>query len=222
MPGAPDARSWTFAGRIAGWGTASGTRFVLGLWHGSPLGSFADVMIQRPDGERLLLAPSAEVAEFVGSTYHFDSALLTPVTVRRSTPDGPHPLRHAPTAAGEVWQVDAGRLSARLRIGRRAPLGQVLRAVPRALASAPALTYLTDPVARALLRGVRTRGSAGGGRTEYYGARDLHRITEAVTRWDGDDLGPLSPLEPRVSFGFGSAPRHPSVTDLVTTVRFAA
>ncbi len=215
MSSASRARSWRFAGRIAGWGTASGTRFVLGAWHGSPLGAFADVMVERPDGERLLLAPTAEVAEFVASTYRFDSTLLVPVTV---TAEHGQPLT-GPTAVGRTWHVEAGPLSARLRIGGRPPLGRLLRAVPPRLAAAPALTAVTDPVARVVLRGVRTRGTAGGGRTEHYGATDLHRLAAARTHWQGADLGAIHPIDPPVRFGFGSAPRRPSVTDLVTTVR---
>ena len=215
MPTDPRARSWRFTGRIAGWGTAAGTRFVLGAWQDSPLGAFADVMVERPDGERLLLAPTAEVAEFVGSTYTFDTTVLVPVRV--TTAD--RPLARTPTSTGQTWRLEAGPLTARLHVGPRPALGRVLRLVPRALATAPALTRVTDPVARVVLRGVRTRGSAGGNRTEYYGAHDLHRLTAVETRWEGEDLGPLRPIEPPVRFGFGSSPHDPSVTDLVTTVR---
>ncbi len=207
-------RAWRFTGRIAGWGTASGWRFVLGSWRRSPLGAFADVMVERPDGDRLLLAPTAEVAEFVGATYHFDDVVLAPVTVRRG-----HRAESAPTTAGETWEVAAGPLAARLELGGRPPLGLALRALPGPLAGSPAFARVTDPVAQVLLRGVRTRGTAGNGRTETYGARDLHRIVAAATSWDGTDLGPLHDLDPPVRFGFGSAPRRPSVTDLVTTVR---
>src|SRR5690606_38496854 len=104
-------------------------------------------------------------------------------------------------------------------VGPRPPLGQLLRTMPSRLAAAPALTVVTDPVARVLLRGVRTRGSAGRGRTEYSGATALHRRSAAVTSWRGEGLGPLRDLHPPVRFGFGSAPRRPSITDLVTTVR---
>jgi len=210
------SRDLRFEGRISGWGTSSGTRVVVGSWYRSPLGSFADVMVERPDGEPVLLAPTAEVAEFVGSTYRFDTTVLTPVSVTAA--DG-RSLDGTPTRAGRPWRVDAGPLAAVVRVGPRPPLGRLLRLVPRRLATAPVLTTVTDPVARVLLRGVRTRGSAGGGRTEYYGAADLHRIVAAETRWQGADLGLLGPLDPPVRFGFGSSPREPSVTDLVTTVR---
>ena len=226
MARSASSRTWKFRGRIAGWGTASGTRFVVGNWHTTPLGPFAGVMVQRPGGERLLLAPSAEVAEFVTATYEFDAVEPVTVTARRYASEPAAPMRlaqplppGAPTSAGEWWQIEAGPLSARLRIGTRAPLGWMLRALPSALAEAPWFSYLTDPIARVVLPGVRTRGSAGGGRREYYGANDLHRLDDAITTWDGEDLGAMVPIEPPVEFGFASAPARPSVTDLVTTVR---
>lgn len=71
---------------------------------------------------------------------------------------------------------------------------------------------------RALLRGVRTRGSAGPGRTEHYGATDVRALVAAQTRWDGTSLGDLHDVVPPVRFGFGSTPPRPSVTDVVTTI----
>ena len=73
-------------------------------------------------------------------------------------------------------------------------------------------------MARLALRGVRTRGSAGQGRTETYGATDHHRIDAAQGTWRGRDLGALAPVLPEPGFGFGSTPSAPSVTTLVTTV----
>lgn len=192
---------------------------MVGAWRNSPLGSFTDVMVQHPDGERVLLAPSAEVADFVTSTYRFDRTVLTPVLLQRTDTAGHSLPDSAVTRSGERWNIEAEPLTACLTLGPRASLGWLLRAVPRRLASAPAFTHLTDPAARALLRGVRTRGTARAGRREYYGATDLHRMVSAETSWEGEALGPLGPLTPPVRFGFGSAPRRPGVTDLVTTVR---
>ena len=61
-----------FSGQIAGMGSEEGTRVVIGRWADSPFGSFADVMIERPDGHRVLLAPTTQVATFVAQTYTFD------------------------------------------------------------------------------------------------------------------------------------------------------
>ena len=163
-------------------------------------------MIAEPDGTRLLLAPDDEVAGFVAGTYTFDRVEVGPVSIGRS---------------GSTVQVRAGTLDLTYDVGRRAPLGRLLRLVPPALATSPAWSRVTDPVARSLLRGVRTRGSAGGGRTEVYGATDLHLIDRMRGTWEGRSLGDLGPVTPDPGFGFGSTPPAPSVTTLVTTVRDA-
>lgn len=196
-----------FDGWIAGIGTASGLRAVVGIWPRSPLGAFTDVMVEHSDGHRLLLAPSAEVAEFVAATYTFDEVRIGPV---RSRTDGTH------------WEVDAAPLAVAFAVGRRPALGALLRAVPRRLAVAPAWISAIDVVARRVLPGVRTRGSAGGGREEFYAALDLHRITAAAVRWEGVDRGPLAPVDPPVRFGFGSTPRSPALTRVTTIVRSSA
>ncbi len=192
-----------FSGRIAGVGTASGVRVVVGRWDASPLGHFTDVMLAEADGRRVLLAPSVEVAEFVTATYTFDRVDVGPVEVADD---------------GADWVLSAPGLALRLTPGRRLPLGRLLRVVPRRLATAPAWAAVTDPVARLFLRGVRTRGTAGNGRREYYGATDLHAVEAIEGAWRGVPLGVLAPVEPEPGFGFGSTPRTPSVTTLVTTV----
>jgi len=192
-----------FDGAIAGIGTRSGVRVVVGDWPRSPFGPVADVMIERPGGRRLLVAPTPELAGFVADTYAFDDVLLAPVTV---------------TPAAAWTTVEAGPLVLRYRIGRRGPLGLLLRAVPAALARQPAWCAAIDYPARLVLPGVRTRGSAGGGRREWYGARDVHPIVEVSARLDGHDLGPLAPVSPPVRFGFGSTPRDPALVRVTTTV----
>ena len=257
------SRALLFRGRIAGWGTTSGTRVVVGRWDVSPFGAFADVMVERPDGERVLLAPTAEVAALVASTYTFDRVEVVPVSVTDEAGTGAPPSGEAGTgtdappsgasgtvalpsgeagtgappsgeagtgtgaqpsgeggsgAAPSPWLVVAGPLEARLVVGQRTGLGRALRAVPDRLAASRRFTAVTDPVARALLHGVRTRGSAGAGRVEHYGATDVHGIVDAGTTWDGEPLGGLAPVDPPVRFGFGSTPRRPAVTDVVTTI----
>jgi hypothetical protein len=195
-----------FDGAIAGLGTAAGLRVVLGIWPRSPLGAFTDAMVERPDGHRVLLAPSPAVAEFVAGTYAFDEVRVGAVASRTD---------------GRRWRVDAGPLAASFTTGARTPLGLLLTAVPRPLATHPRWIAAIDAVVRRVLPGVRTRGSAGGGREEFYGALDLHRIVDATVRWEGVDQGALAPVDPPVRFGFGSAPRTPSLTRVVTLVRSA-
>ena len=192
-----------FHGRIAGLGTTSGVRVVVGWWDQSPWGVFADVMLADAEGRRVLLAPTDEVAAFVSVTYRFDRVEVVPVAV---------------TSAGTRVAVAAGDLALGFTVGRRTTLGRALRVVPAPLATSPSWCRVTDPVARRLLSGVRTRGSAGGGRTESYGATDHHRVDTVHGTWRGSALGTLAPVRPDPRFGFGSTPASPSVTTLVTTV----
>jgi hypothetical protein len=192
-----------FDGYIAGVGTAGGTRVVLGHWPRSPFGAFSDLMVEDAKGHRTLLAPTREVADFVAGTYVFDEVRVAPVAVRRS---------------GAAWRVDSPAVTLAFVTGRRDPLGWLLRAVPRPLARHPRWIDAIDLPARALLPGVRTRGGAGNGRREWYGALDLRPITAATVRLAGADAGPLADIEPPVRFGFGSTPRRPALVRVVTTV----
>jgi hypothetical protein len=179
---------------------------VVGCWQESPYGAFADVMLAQADGTRRLLAPTDQIAAFVAGTYSFDVVEVVPVVVHR---------------AAQAVSVEAGELAVSYDVGRRTPLGRALRLVPGRLATAPAWCRVTDPVARGVLRGVRTRGSAGAGRVETYGATDHHAVDALRGTWRGRDLGALAPVLPEPGFGFGSTPPAPSVTTLVTTVRLA-
>jgi hypothetical protein len=192
-----------YQGRIAGVGTTSGTRLVVGNWAHTPLGRFADVMVERPDGHRVLLAPSEAVRDVIEATYVFDEVRVEPVTVAEA--DG-------------TWAVSSPSLSLCLGFGRRSGLGWLLRAVPPRLATSTRWARLVDPVAARVLDGVRTRGEAREGRREWYGATDLRLVTSASGSFDGQSLGSLAPVDPPCRFGFSSTPRTPSVTSVVTTI----
>jgi hypothetical protein len=192
-----------FHGRIAGVGTASGLRAVVGHWTDTPFGAFSDVMVETATGHRVLLAPDDRIADFVAGTYVFDEVRIEPVTV---------------TADRELWQVRTPSLTLDLVLGGRPWWGRLLRLVPTRLAVAPAWSAVTDPLARLVLRGVRTRGVARAGRREWYGATDAHGVRALNGSFDGSDLGDLRPVDPPCRFGFTSTPRRPSVTSVVTTV----
>ncbi|WP_018760369.1 hypothetical protein [Arthrobacter sp. 135MFCol5.1] len=196
-------KRWIFDGHIAGIGTASGLRAVVGIWQDSPFGSFADVMVQQPSGHRLLLAPRPDVAEFISATYTFDEVRLVDVSA----------------VLGErALRVDAGPLAIRAVTGARTFLGTALRAVPRRLAVHPRWLSAVSPLAALAAPGARTYGTAGSGRAEYYGVSDLHHVTSAVVRWEGADAGTLAPIRPAVTFGVSSVPPRPSVARVRTTV----
>lgn len=196
-----------FDGRILGAGTSSGVRIVVGDWADSPLGSFTDVMVATADDRRVLLAPTDAVADYVTSTYTFDEVVRCDVA-----------LTETAAQAGPRWVVEAGPLVARLDLGARTVTGWVLAAVPGPLTRSRAFATLADPVARLVHPSVRTRGSAGNGRREYYGARDQRAVTHVAGTWQGRDLGHLCDVTPDPRFGFSSTPARPSLTVVTTTV----
>ena len=83
------------------------------------------------------------------------------------------------------------------------------RARPRRLARSRTWCRLVDPVARMVRHGVRTTGTAGHGRREWYCATDEHRVVRAVATLDAVALGGLRPVVPPVRFGFASTPPEP-------------
>lgn len=192
-----------FRGTITGIGSSSGVRLVIGDWAESPLGAFTDVMVADATGRRILLAPTTEVGDFVAGTYTFDDVRVGPVRA---------------VAVSDGWRVSGPDLAVWYQVGERLPLGRLLRLVPRRVATSAGWTRVTDPCARLLLTGVRTRGTAGQGRQECYGATDLHAVTAVTGRWVGRAIGDLRPVLPDPHFGFGSTPARPAVTSLVTTV----
>lgn len=205
------SRDQRFRGRIMGVGSASGLRAVVGMWRDSPLGAFTDVFLELPDGSSLLLAPDEAVAEFVSSTYRFDETRVLPV---RSTV-----LASADPAARAVIEVEAGPLHLRAEIGAITPLGRLLRVVPRRIAVDPRWLTAIDPVARLIVPGAGTAGTAGAGRREFYGVYGSHAVRSLTGTWEGADVGALAPLDPPVRFGFASMPARPQVVDVESVIR---
>lgn len=126
----------------------------------------------------------------------------------------------APAARpGSRWTVRAGPLHWEFTVGPRSAWGQLLRAIPPRLGRTLTVARFSDRVARVVMPGVRTLGTAGNDRLEWYSARDLHRITASTATWDGRDLGGLANMDPPPQFGFSSTPRRPMLTTLTSTVR---
>ncbi|WP_375483745.1 hypothetical protein [uncultured Jatrophihabitans sp.] len=192
-----------FDGSIAGIGTSSGVRLVVGMWTESPFGPIADVMIERPNGGRTLLAPHPDVGAFIAGTYRFDDVRSENVRLDLD---------------GDTRTVVADSLVLRFVVGRRTPAGRLLALVPRRLARARWWVRAIDPVARLVRRGVRTAGTAGGGRREWYCALDEHRVVQVQATLDGVDLGGLRRVTPPVRFGFASTPPSPSLVRVTTWI----
>ncbi|WP_307034845.1 hypothetical protein [Arthrobacter sp. B3I4] len=194
---------WVFDGHIAGLGTESGLRVVAGIWQLSPFGSFADAMVELPSGHRVLLAPTAEICDFIAAVYNFDETRVVDV---------------AASLDNRQLSLDAGPLGVRAAVGVRARLGSLVRLIPRPVAVHPYWLRAVSPLAARISPGASTAGTAKGGRQEYYGVTDLHRISSAQVGWDGADAGALAAIRPAVTFGFSSVPAAPSLARVRTTV----
>ncbi len=157
-------------------------------------------MVELASGQRILLAPDAEVADFVSSTYGFDETRLVPVT---ASIDAGNDAQHL--------VVEAGPLRIRAVVGASSMLGYAAALLPKRLAVHPSWLRAVSPVAAWLSPGVRTAGSARDGRQEFYGVTGIRRIDSAVVNWDGRDAGPLARIQPPVRFGFSSVPSRPSI-----------
>ncbi|HSH60502.1 MAG TPA: hypothetical protein VK988_12875 [Acidimicrobiales bacterium] len=185
-------RSYEFEGSICSAAFASGDRFVVGHWHTSPLGPITDVMWARPDGERVLLAPTPEVAAFVGGVYGFDRVQIVDISVDF---DG----RRLALEAGEVAVTMQGGPGWRLPLARLRP---------------PWFTRWVEAwIARPLL-GVRTYGVGRTGVRQWYRAEEYRPVVEATAALGGANLGSLRPLDVPVGFGFSGPPRRPSMVKL--------
>ena len=145
-----------------------------------------------PAGERRLVAPTRQVADFVSAVYRFDDVVVTPLDVDL---DGSRLTVRAP----------ALELDLQLEAGRRRPIP-----LPRPLW---VTRYIEAPLARRLM-GVRAYGSTASGVREWYQASAYRRVVSAHAAICGTDLGPLRPVWVPARFGFSEPPRHPSIVEV--------
>jgi hypothetical protein len=193
---AQDARHDVLRGTIASVAFASGDRFVAGIWAASPLGPFADVMWARPDGRRILLAPTDAVAAYVTAVYRFDDVRVSPVDARDE---------------GSAVRVRAGTVEYRVSCGaRRAVLPRRPWSITR---------FVERPVARRLL-GVETFGTSPTGAREWYQATSWRYVRDAHGTVDGHDLGAMAARIAPTHFGFSEPPARPSVVRLRARLEF--
>jgi len=187
--GPPTGIRYDLAGHIASAAFTSGHRFVVGLWHHSPLGPMVDVMWAKPGGERVLLVDRPQVGDLISAVYRFDAVEQVPFDWQW---DGP------------ALRLRAGDLQLGLRTGHRwtIPLASV-RGIPAA-------RWIEAPLARWIL-GVRTFGVSPTGIFEWYRADEYRAVVEGRASLAGTDLGPLCRFDRPTGFGFSEPPRRPSV-----------
>ena len=96
-----------FKGRVISSGFQTGDMVVIGDWSDSPQGAFTNLMWAKPDGTRVLIAPSEELGDFVSSLYSFDEVIVSPMEIER-------------TKKSIEVECDLGRVS--MRWGMNVPL----------------------------------------------------------------------------------------------------
>ncbi len=200
-----------FEGAITGAAFASGDAVVAGTWARSPFGQFIDVMWRRPDGTRILLAPSHEVAIYVSGLYSFDEMEVVPIHGG---------IRDAQIS---VW---AGPLEFHAHLAPRDWRSWLFGLRPRSLRRSPWWISLEDRLARPFVgtllgggAGVRAAGTAPGGQQEYYGADDWRRITAASLMVHGAPAGDLADFPANFGVGLSAFPTIPSSVRVGTLIR---
>lgn len=199
-----------FSAELSPEARSPGETVVVGLWRSSPFGSFIDVMWVRGDGERVLLAPSPPVHEFLTSVYEFDRAEI--VSVRGGWD-------------GDAVRVEAGPVRLRLRAGRRDWRSWLFALRPRPLLRLPSWIALEDRIARPLVGlvlggapGVRAAGTAPGGQREWYGIQDYRPLVEGRLLLEGCDAGRLVELPASLGIGLSAFPSAPAVVHVLTII----
>lgn len=191
-----------FEGRIGGAAFATGDRVVVGVWARSPFGPFGDVMWADPGGERLLLAPTNEIAGFVDDHYAFDRVVVTPVVT---------------SSRGIGIRVAAGDLELELAARRRTALGRLVRMFPLQLRTSRRWISFQDrvvrPLARPLIgdpRSIRVTGRTRAGAREWYAIHDVW-AADASLRIRGTPAGDAARRLAPSGFGFSEFPSAPTI-----------
>lgn len=199
-----------FSGCIAAAGFETGETVVVGVWRSSPFGRFVDVMWVRPDGERVLLAPTPHVRDYVTSLYTFDRAEVVAVTGGFD---------------GRAVAAEAGPVRVRLVAGERDLRSWLFALRPRRLRRSPAWITFEDRLARPVVGrliggadGVRAAGVAPGGQREWYGVDDYRRVESASLTVDGVDAGALRGLAADLGIGLSAFPTVPAIVSVGTLV----
>ena len=175
----------TLRGSITSVGFASGHRFVIGEWHHSPIGPFADIMWALPNGHRVLLGEAGPTA-YIVSVYPFDEVRNQVVTAERN---------------GRSYTVRSDGLKLDMKIGLA-----MLRLPPRPRW----ITATVENWCTRKLLDVHTHGTSPTGAVEWYRTRSARRVVAATASLDGVDLGALAPLGRPLGFGLTDPPRPPS------------
>ena len=183
-------------GSISSAGFADGNRFVVGHWERSPIGPFGDVMWGTPDGQRVLLAGSQEIADFVTSIYNFDDIRV-----------------------GNLQTESDGRETTVEGLGLDLYLsGGMARVIPfsRPLSFTK---FIERPLAKTLM-GVETFGTSSRGVSEWYQARQWRWVKDGHANVDGISFGSPQRFSQPINVGFSEPPEKPAIVSLQVAIKF--
>ena len=183
-----------FNGRITSSGFESGDRIVVGAWKESPFGEFTDIMWAKPDGERVLIAPSQEVADYVDAMYSFDQIIIEDITIHHE---------------GSSLSVECKAMQLEFAWDRGFPIP-----FKRSLFFIATVELFFAK----LFFGTRTHGVTKNHRKEWYAIDRVSKITKADAIISGQSAGRISPMKEPCRFGFSEAPKKPSSCEVRTHI----
>lgn len=174
-----------FKGRVISSGFRTGDMVVIGDWRESPHGAFTNLMWAKPDGTRVLIAPSEELGDFVSSLYSFEKVIVSPMEIER-------------TEKSIEVKCDLGRVYMQWGMTIPLPFSR-----PRWF-----IANVEAPFAR-LFFGTKTHGTTRNGRKEWYHVRGLSRMKSVELELDGRSTKQMTGMAPSACFGFSNPPRMP-------------
>ena len=174
-----------FKGRVISSGFQTGDMVVIGDWSDSPQGAFTNLMWAKPDGTRVLIAPSEELGDFVSSLYSFDEVIVSPMEIER-------------TEKSIEVECDLGRVCMKWGLNVPLPFSR-----PRWF-----IANIEAPFAR-LFFGTKTHGITRNGRKEWYHVRGLSRMKSVELELEGRSSNQMTDMAPSACFGFSNPPRMP-------------
>ena len=174
-----------FKGRVISSGFNSGDMVVIGDWRDSPYGAFTNLMWAKPDGTRVLIAPSKDLGDFVSSLYSFDEVIVSSLDIKR-------------TEKSIEVNCDLGRISMQWGVTVPIPFSR-----PHWF-----IANVEAPFAR-LFFGTKTHGITRNGRKEWYHVRGFARMKSVGLELDGRISNQMTDISPSACFGFSNPPRMP-------------
>ena len=183
-----------FQGRITSSGFQTGDRIVVGSWNSSPFGNFTDIMWAKPDGTRVLIAPTQEIADYVTAMYSFDEVILEEIISKED---------------GRSLSVECKSMELKFswKGGFAIPFKRSLLFIATVELFFARLFFST-----------RTYGLTRNNRREWYAIDRVSNLSNASARIEGGDAGDMTPMSQPCKFGFSEAPKKPASCEVRTHI----